>query len=237
MRILLVEADELIAQSLTQSLKDIRINVDRMSTILDDSAPPWTPGTPPPYLAALIGDRDDAPSLVASLRAESAFLPILCMLTMRQTEKTVSLLQAGADDCIIRPVKSQEIAARIHAVRRRGTEQRLDCLTLGPLTVFLDGRDPEVDGRAVKLSRREHSIFMALAERRGRVISKERLFEAVYGLTGSQPFDKVIDVYICKLRRKLSDATGGQRFIETVIGRGYRLNGPDTAAEPIRAVA
>ncbi len=237
MRILLIEADDIIADSLTSSLRDIRINVDRINMVEHGDALPWTHGMTPPYLAILLGDTQDEPAVVSTLRARNSSIPLLAMLNVRQTERIVQLLQAGADDCLIRPVKAQEIAARIHAVRRRGLEQQPVSVMIGPLTVFLDGRDPEVDGRPVKLSRREHSIFMALAERRGRVISKEGLFEAVYGLTGSQPFDKVIDVYICKLRRKLANATGGERFIETVIGRGYRLGWLGSDAEQTRAVA
>ncbi len=237
MRILLVESDDLIANSLTTAFKAIRIDIDRAELSHLDDAPPWTGTAPSPYLAILLGDEEETALMVARARKNAPGLPILCFLDLRQSDKIVRLLDAGADDCLIRPVKAKEIAARIRAIRRRGTEQRDETFDLGPLTIFLDGRDPEVNGRPIKLSRREHSTFMALAHRQGRVISKETLFEAVYGLTGSQPFDKVIDVYICKLRRKLADATQGERFIETVVGRGYRLAHLGAVAERSRAVA
>ena len=109
-------------------------------------------------------------------------------------------------------------------------------MRVGRLTVFLDGRDPEVGpaggGERLRLSQREHAILGVLASHHRRVVSKEHIYDEVYGLSGADPLDKVIDVYICKLRKKIAEATGGARYIETVYGRGYKFEAPPEHDEP-----
>jgi two-component system cell cycle response regulator CtrA len=100
------------------------------------------------------------------------------------------------------------------------------------LTAYFDGRDPVISGNRIKLSKREHSVFQHLALNSNKVISKDAIYDAVYGSAIEQPFDKVIDVYICKLRKKISAASSsGWQYIETVQGRGYKLTQPEKVSE------
>ena len=101
-------------------------------------------------------------------------------------------------------------------------------MVVGELTAFFDGSDPIVSGSRIKLSKREHSVFQHLALNSNKVISKDAIYDSIYGASIDQPFDKVIDVYICKLRKKFAKAAdSGWQYIETVHGRGYKLTTPE----------
>ena len=131
------------------------------------------------------------------------------------------------------PIKGVDIRARINAVVRRARGQSGDLVQVGEVTAYFDGRDPEVSGRRMKLSRREHAIFNELALSAGRVVSKASIYDSVYGLAEVPPFDKVVDVYICKIRKKLDASVPfGARYIETVPGRGYRFSDDAFQAKP-----
>lgn len=227
MRILLVEPVTSIANALKDSFSKSNIETDHLGKddLYDMLASLGDDGFH--YWALLIAADEEAPELIKAVRDYDKSVPIISLLNCRQADTIISLLNAGADDVLTKPVNGREVAARIRAVMRRGVARPDDSLTIGPLTVYLDGRDPEVHGKRIRLSAREHAIFSRLALHFGRVVPKETVYESVYGMLEAQPFEKVIDVYICKLRRKLSDATGGKQFIETVAGRGYKLDLPE----------
>lgn len=174
----------------------------------------------------LIGGVADPLAFAAALRKDGCSMPIIGLLDHRNSEAVIQMLGAGFDDVMIKPVSPVEVIARIKAVIRRGFGHMAGHVQIGEVTAYLDGRDPEVGGQRVKLSHREHSIFIELALRVGKVVSKELLYDTLYGKLDSQPFDKVIDVYICKLRKKLASVTNGGKYIETVYGRGYKLEAP-----------
>ncbi|PYE84377.1 response regulator transcription factor [Pseudoroseicyclus aestuarii] len=162
---------------------------------------------------------------VRALRAAGCMNPVLTMRDMRNSAHAAALLDAGADDDLVVPIKAQELRSRIHAIQRRASGHAAESLQLGEVTAFFDGRDPEVAGQRIKLSRREHAIFHHLALNAEKVVSKAAIYDAVYGMAEAQPFDKVIDVYICKIRKKIDAAAEtGRQYIETVHGRGYKLS-------------
>ena len=146
------------------------------------------------------------------------------MRDFRNSRDTAAALDAGADDDIVIPVKSVELRSRINSITRRSHGHAAESVNVGEVTAYFDGRDPEISGQVVKLSRREHAIFQQLVLNAGRVVSKATIYDAVYGMSEEQPFDKVIDVYICKIRKKIDQsAASGHNYIETVHGRGYKF--------------
>lgn len=171
--------------------------------------------------------QQETMDFLKSIRSAGCLNPVICIMDMKNSQRAADLINSGADDVVVRPFKGVEIAARINGINRRSYGHVSSSVVIGNITAYFDGRDPDVNGKRLKLSHREHAIFSHLALQHGRVISKENLYEAVYGMLDNQPFDKVIDVYICKLRKKLENATEGQQYIETVYGRGYKLAAPD----------
>jgi two-component system cell cycle response regulator CtrA len=230
MRAVLIEPDDMIAAALGRQLELGKIRFDRidlgdLQTMLREQGADALACD-----AIIVGGVDDPAACVSALRAQHVTAVILCLIERRCATTTVTLLRAGADDVLVKPVVSAEVCARIEATRRRSRGMASNMVKVGRLTVYLDGRDPEVDGERLRLSQREHAILSVLAAHHRRVVSKEHVYSEVYGLTGADPLDKVIDVYICKLRKKIAAATGGGRYIETVYGRGYKFEAPEEHA-------
>lgn len=164
---------------------------------------------------------------VRRLRASGCQGPVLVLRDFRNSGDAARMLDAGADDDLVIPLKGAELVSRINSVNRRAFGHAAESVAIGEITAYFDGRDPEISDRTVNLSRREHAIFQHLALNAHRVVSKNAIYEAVYGLSEDQPFDKVIDVYVHKLRKKISANTeSGHHYIETVHGRGYRIAPP-----------
>jgi two-component system, cell cycle response regulator CtrA len=162
---------------------------------------------------------------IRGLRAAGCNNPVLVMRGERNAWETAAALDAGADDDIITPISGVEIRSRISSIARRSSGQVTESITIGEVTAFFDGRNPEISGRTVKLSPREHTIFQYLFVNSPKVMSRIAVYDAVYSLADSQPFDKVIDVYVCKIRKKISAAASSKHhYIETVFGRGYKFS-------------
>lgn len=170
-------------------------------------------------------------SHIRAFRNAGCVNPLIVLRSFRNAQETAELLNLGADDVIVSPIRGAELLSRTNSVIRRLCGHAADSIVLGELTAYFDGRDPEVAGNRIKLSKREHSVFQHLALNSKKVISKDALYDAIYGASIDQPFDKVIDVYICKLRKKFSSASKtGWQYIETIHGRGYKLSLPEPAA-------
>jgi two-component system cell cycle response regulator CtrA len=225
MRVLLVEPNGTVATAIEKRLREAKISLDHLSH--PDEVGNMNADDMANYAGLLIGKVDDPVALTRLIRELRVEIPVAILWDTKNPELAVQSLSAGADDFVVKPFNSGELKARLHAVSRRMGGGNDTSYQIGPLTLFADGRDPEVDGKRIKLSHREHSIFYYLARNRGRVMSKEAVYTAVYGAIDGEPFDKVIDVYICKLRKKLAEATDGQQFIETVYCRGYKLDTPE----------
>ena len=163
---------------------------------------------------------------INAIRSAGCMNPVMVIIDLRNSIIAAQLINEGADDVMVRPFKGIEIHARLNSINRRTHGIVSKQVQIGEIVAYFDGRDPEVNGERMKLSKREHAIFSHLALNQNRVISKENLFNAVYAMSDSQPFDKVIDVYICKLRQKIREKTGDNVYIETVYGRGYKLAAP-----------
>lgn len=177
--------------------------------------------------AILLGEDEKTYSLIRNVRRSGLDSPLIVLKDFRNARDTSAALDQGADDVIIQPIRGNELLSRINSIIRRAHGHSSESVVVGELVAYFDGRDPTVAGSTIRLSKREHAIFLHLALNSHKVVTKNAIYDAVYGASIDQPFDKVIDVYICKLRKKFAAASkSGFQYIETVHGRGYRLSTP-----------
>jgi two-component system cell cycle response regulator CtrA len=163
--------------------------------------------------------------VLKSLRVAKVNTPILILTGQGDIETKVRGLGFGADDYMTKPFHKDELVARIHAIVRRSKGHSQSVITTGNLTVNLDAKTVEVGGQRVHLTGKEYQMLELLSLRKGTTLTKEMFLNHLYGGM-DEPELKIIDVFICKLRKKLAAATDGDHYIETVWGRGYVLRDP-----------
>ncbi|MEQ9642718.1 MAG: response regulator transcription factor [Alphaproteobacteria bacterium] len=163
--------------------------------------------------------------VLKKLRVSKVETPILILSGMSQPDDKVKGLGFGADDYMVKPFDKRELVARIHAIVRRSKGHAQSVIRTGKLTVNLDTRSVEVENSRLHLTGKEYSMLELLSLRKGTTLTKEMFLNHLYGGM-DEPELKIIDVFICKLRKKLAAATGGEHYIETVWGRGYVLRDP-----------
>jgi two-component system cell cycle response regulator CtrA len=164
--------------------------------------------------------------VLKSLRLAKVQTPILILSGNAIVEAKVKALGFGADDYLTKPFHKDELIARIQAVVRRSKGHSQSVITTGKLIVNLDAKTVEVDGSRVHLTGKEYQMLELLSLRKGTTLTKEMFLNHLYGGM-DEPELKIIDVFICKLRKKLAVACNGENYIETVWGRGYVLRDPD----------
>ena len=162
--------------------------------------------------------------VVRRLRAARVETPVLILSGLTRPQAKVKGFGMGADDFITKPFDSQELLARIQAVVRRAKGFSQPTLSVGPLLLNLGSREVTVEGRPVHLTGKEYAILELLTLRKGVVLTKEAFLNHLYGGM-DEPEVKIIDVFICKLRKKLAQA-GADNLIGTVWGRGYVMRDP-----------
>ncbi len=162
------------------------------------------------------------------LRMARIETPVLILSGMSEPDNKVKGLGYGADDYLTKPFVKAELIARIHAVVRRSKGHPESIIRTGKLAVNLNSRTIEVDGQPIHLTGKEYGVLELLSLRKGTTLTKEMFLNHLYGGM-DEPELKIIDVFICKLRKKLASATGGDNYIETVWGRGYVLRDPQGA--------
>jgi two-component system cell cycle response regulator CtrA len=160
--------------------------------------------------------------VMRSLRVSKVKTPILILSALAGVEDKIRGLGFGADDYMTKPFHRDELVARIRAIVRRSKGHAQSVIQIGDLTVNLDTKTAEVNGARVHLTGKEYKILELLALRKGMTLTKEMFLNHLYGGM-DEPEVKIIDVFICKLRRKLAAALVGKDYIETVWGRGYIL--------------
>jgi two-component system cell cycle response regulator CtrA len=169
--------------------------------------------------------------VLRQLRLSRVETPILILTGADDTESKIKSFGFGADDYLTKPFHREELVARIHAIIRRSKGHSQSVIRTGLVNVNLDAKTVEVEGNAVHLTGKEYQMLELLSLRKGTTLTKEMFLNHLYGGM-DEPELKIIDVFICKLRKKLAEATGGQNYIETVWGRGYVLREPSVTAEP-----
>lgn len=168
----------------------------------------------------------DGYELLARLRAAKVKIPILILSGLMGTEQKVRGLGFGADDYLTKPYNRSELIARLQAIVRRSKGYPDSVIKIGGMCINLDSRTVECNGVNVRLTSKEYAILELLALRSGTILNKTTFLNHLYGGM-DEPELKIIDVFVCKLRKKLAQATGGDGFIETIWGRGYVLNKRD----------
>jgi two-component system, cell cycle response regulator CtrA len=167
--------------------------------------------------------------VLRQLRLSKVDTPILILTGSDDTESKLKGFGFGADDYMTKPFHREELVARIHAIIRRSKGHAQSIIRIGQVNVNLDAKTVDVEGKTVHLTGKEYQMLELLALRKGTTLTKEMFLNHLYGGM-DEPELKIIDVFICKLRKKLSEATAGQNFIETVWGRGYVLRDPVNSA-------
>ena len=169
--------------------------------------------------------------VLRQLRLARIDTPILILSGSDDTESKIKGFGFGADDYLTKPFHREELVARIHAIIRRSKGHSQSVIKTGMVNVNLDAKTVDVDGLTVHLTGKEYQMLELLSLRKGTTLTKEMFLNHLYGGM-DEPELKIIDVFICKLRKKLAEATGGANYIETVWGRGYVLREPMAASMP-----
>ena len=181
----------------------------------------------------------DGHEVLRQLRLARVETPILILTGSDDTESKIKGFGFGADDYLTKPFHREELVARIHAIIRRSKGHAQSVINTGKVSVNLDAKTVDVDGKTVHLTGKEYQMLELLSLRKGTTLTKEMFLNHLYGGM-DEPELKIIDVFICKLRKKLSVATDGDNYIETIWGRGYVLRDPeplDMPVAPVRASA
>ena len=164
----------------------------------------------------------DGYEVLLRLRSAKVKTPILILSGLSSVDQKIKGLGFGADDYLTKPFNRGELIARIQAIVRRSKGHSESVVRFDKVAINLDTRIVEVDGTQVHLTNKEYAILELLAMRKGTVLTKEMFLNHLYS-SMDEPEIKIIDVFVCKLRKKLSKSSGGTNYIETVWGRGYML--------------
>jgi two-component system, cell cycle response regulator CtrA len=167
--------------------------------------------------------------VLKALRVAKVRAPVLILSGNGIIEAKIKALKLGADDYLTKPFHKDELVARIQAVVRRSKGHSQAIVSTGKLSVNLDTKTVEVGGETIHLTGKEYQMPELLSLRKGTTLSKEMFLNHLYG-DDNEPEVKIIDVFICKLRKKLNAASDGINYIETVWGRGYTLRDPNLPA-------
>ncbi|MBO4285617.1 MAG: response regulator transcription factor [Alphaproteobacteria bacterium] len=225
MRVLLVEDDYAVSQSIETMLKKEGMVV--YATDLGEEG--LDLGKVYDYdiiiLDLMLPDMNGY-EVLKSLRNAKVKTPVLILSGLSEPDKKVKGLGYGADDYLTKPFDRAELLARIQAVVRRSKGHSNSVIQTGEVEVNLDTQTVTVSGKPLHLTGKEYGIMELLSLRKGSTLNKDQFLNHLYGGM-DEPELKIIDVFICKLRKKLEKASGGKSYIETVWGRGYVLRDPD----------
>jgi two-component system, cell cycle response regulator CtrA len=233
MRVLLIEDDNVTAQSIELMLKSESLNV--CTTDLGEEGVDL--GKLYDYDIILLDlNLPDMSGfeVLRSLRVSKVKTPILILSGNAGIADKVKGLGFGADDYMTKPFHKDEMVARIHAIVRRSRGHARSVVQTGDLIVDLDAKTVEINQVRVHLTRKEYQMLELLSLRKGTTLAKEMLLNQLYGGM-DEPGIKIIDVFLCKLRKKLAKASNGKDYIETVWGRGYVLREPHEGNDKISA--
>ena len=228
MRVLLVEDDPTTSKSIEMMLTHANLNV--YATDLGEEGIDLAKLYDYDLILLDLGLPDmNGHEVLRQLRIARVDTPILILSGDDDTDSKIKGFGFGADDYLTKPFHREELVARIHAIIRRSKGHSQSVIHTGRISVNLDAKTVEAGGKAVHLTGKEYQMLELLSLRKGTTLTKEMFLNHLYGGM-DEPELKIIDVFICKLRKKLSEATDGENYIETVWGRGYVLRDPEPAS-------
>ena len=235
MRVLLVEDDPTTSKSIELMLTHANLNV--YTTDLGEEGIDLAKLYDYDLILLDLGLPDmNGHEVLRQLRLSRVDTPILILSGEADTENKIKGFGFGADDYLTKPFHREELVARIHAIIRRSKGHSQSVIRTGKVNVNLDAKTVEVGGRTVHLTGKEYQMLELLSLRKGTTPTKEMFLNHLYGGM-DEPELKIIDVFICKLRKKLSEATDGDNHIETVWGRGYVLRDPEPVVDDAQPLA
>jgi two-component system, cell cycle response regulator CtrA len=225
MRILLVEDDPTTSRSIELMLTHANLNV--YATDLGEEGIDLAKLYDYDLILLDINLPDmNGHEVLRQLRKSRVDTPILILSGEADTDSKLKGFGFGADDYMTKPFHREELVARSHAIIRRSKGHAQSIIRTGRVAINLDAKTVDVGGAPVHLTGKEYQMLELLSLRKGTTLTKEMFLNHLYGGM-DEPELKIIDVFICKLRKKLAVATGGENHIETVWGRGYVLRDPD----------
>lgn len=232
MRILLVEDDPTTSKSVELMLSNANLNV--YATDLGEEGIDLAKLYDYDLILLDLNLPDmNGHEVLRQLRLAKIETPTLVLSGYDDAENKIKSFGSGADDYMTKPFHREELIARIHAIVRRSKGHAQSSIQTGDVLVNLDAKTVEVEGQPVHLTGKEYQMLELLSLRKGTTLTKEMFLNHLYGGM-DEPELKIIDVFICKLRKKLAQATGGENYIETVWGRGYVLRDPIAAEDQQR---
>lgn len=227
MRVLLVEDDYAVSQSIETMLKKEGMIIDTTDLGEDGLEIGKLYDYDIIILDLMLPDMNGY-EVLKSLRNAKVTTPVLILSGLSEPDKKVKGLGYGADDYLTKPFDKAELLARIQAIVRRSKGHPTSVIKTGEVEVNLDTQTVTVSGKTLHLTGKEYGIMQLLSLRKGSTLNKDQFLNHLYNGI-DEPELKIIDVFICKLRKKLEKASGGKNYIETVWGRGYVLRDPDEA--------
>ncbi|MBR4932266.1 MAG: response regulator transcription factor [Alphaproteobacteria bacterium] len=221
MRVLLIEDDKTVSQNIALILKKENMVVDTSYLGEDGIEVAKLYEYDIIILDILLPDMEGY-DVLKRLRAAHINTPVLILSGLNTPDKKVKGFGYGADDYLTKPFDRTELIARVNAIVRRTKGHADSIIRTGGMEINLNSKIVTIDGKVLNLTSKEYSLFELLALRKGTTINKEQFLNHLYGGL-DEPEMKIIDVFLCKIRRKLEKLTSNEEYIQTVWGRGYIL--------------
>lgn len=165
--------------------------------------------------------------VLKQIRQQRIDTPVLILSGLTQTDKKVECLNMGADDYLTKPYERIELLARIKAIIRRSRGISDSVIQAGKMKINMNTKTVYINDKLVPLTAKEYALLELLALKKGITVSKETFLNQLYGIMDEPPDSKIIDVFLCKMRRKIKVLTNGEDYIQNIWGRGYILKVPE----------
>ena len=235
MRVVLIDEEIVAAEALKAGLIRNGVACDAVDYELEDLVEATVQGCEA-VVITVPHSKIDVTRFIEALRHRRIGVPVLVLQSFRNSAQAVELINAGADDVLAKPVNMAELAARLRGVARRINGHVSLSHAVGKFTYYFDGRMPAIDGKTVKVSRRERELLECLVLRQGRIVNRRFIYNYIYGYNSSAVDEKTVDVMMCKVRKKLRAFSGGEDYIQTFPGQGYRFSDPERVRQEGRFV-
>lgn len=226
MNLLIVEDDEIMARGLAMNLKDEGY-FNTITGTVEEGLNALKEGNFDTVILDINLPDGDGFHFTKTMRRKNIDTPVLVISGRATVTDRVMALTSGADAYLTKPFDQQELLATLNALIRRANGHSDNCIVTGSIVLNLSRQEVTIKGRHLNLTSKEYRTLELLSLRKGTTLDKSHFINHLYGGI-DEPESKIIDVFICKLRRKLASVTGGQDYIHTVWGQGYVLRAPST---------